>query len=157
MSRTLHADARLVHLQFGPLGNGGVEIGLADKARCERLAEQYDVAQTRGRGELELARIATPGEIPASTAQALDEIHGVRHRVGGHDGDQVAVVDDVAEFARLVAGIDRHDDRTAEGDGKQRLDELEARVHEDADVVAAAHAQRLQAARAAQGARASSA
>ena len=88
--------------------------------------------------------LAVARQVLERAVEPLDEVDRVGHGVGRHQGDEVAVLDDVGQFVRLVTRIDRHDHAAAEGDGEERLDELGAGVHQHADVVARADAQGLQ-------------
>ena len=144
-----HAQARAVDVQFAARLGGSVEIGFGEIALRPGPAEQHDVAQLRCARHLQVARVAAAREVLERTVQTFDEIDGIGDGVRGDDGDDVAVLDDVGQFVRLVARIDRHDDAAAECDRKERLDEFRAGVHQQADVVARAHPKRLQRASAA--------
>ena len=145
-----HAQARAMHFHLVAGLGGGVEVGCGEIALRLGLAEQHDVAQLRRTRHLELARVAAARKFLERAVQALDEIDGIGDGVRRDDGDDVAVLDDVGELVRLVPGVDRHDDATAERDREERFDEFRARVHQQADVVARPHPKRLQRARAAQ-------
>jgi hypothetical protein len=145
-----HAQARTMHVHLVARPGGGVEVGLGQVTLCPGPAQQHDVAQLGRTRHLERARVAAALELLEGAVQALDEIDGIGDRVRRDDGDQVAVLDDVGKFARLVARVDRHDHAAAERDREERLDEFRAGVHQHADVVAWPYAERLQRARAAQ-------
>ena len=76
---------------------------------------------------------------------------GVDRRRLGIVGDEAdactCVVEDEGDLARVQAGVDRDRAGTDGPAGVQQLDVLRAVLHQQADVVAGAHAHRLQSAR----------
>ena len=59
--------------------------------------------------------------------QAFDEVDLLGNLARRDHRHEVAVLDDIAEFMRAIAGIHGYRDRAAQRDRKKVLDELEAR------------------------------
>ena len=74
--------------------------------------------------------------------QQLDEIDVLVDEVGGYEHFEVGILDHVAEFSGLVAGVDRNGPRPQHRARQQQVDVGRAVREEDTDVVALGNTER---------------
>nr|WP_245915137.1 hypothetical protein [Amycolatopsis sulphurea] len=124
-----------------------VELLAIETAWTIVTGEQDDRPQLRGRREPEPHGVGRVGESGESFLEGSDEVGVLILPGGGEDGDEIGVLRDVAQFGRLVPGIQRNDHRAQADDAEESFDVLDRVRGEQADAVAAPHTERIQAAR----------
>ena len=122
----------------------GLELAAIEHARRGPAAEQHDLSQ-RGRARQPLlggVAVRQPrqrrGDQGGVVDVLIDDVAGQQHPV-------IGVGHDVGELVGAIPGVDRTDDRAGQRRAEDRLDHVDAVGHQDADVVAATHAQRVEA------------
>ena len=68
--------------------------------------------------------------------QACREVEAVGDLAGSGEHDEIGILDEIGQFTRLVARIDRDGDRAGHGDTEQQFDEFGAGGQQNTDMLA---------------------